>query len=427
MRHLAFSILFIAFLFQLASCRPKYQKNSNKDVTIPFLIHILNKSHVLDYNDIDTSKKITNPQAFEIGIDTLSNSYSEEFYYVSSEKLLKSKPPGLDILIYFKVYYGGEQIDKILVVKKASKILTKVILAASGEQESVGNFTDDNTFILSTIISETIGDTQYSQIDSIDSTITSYKYDNDLNFKEVAKKNFKYNKRKGNPELDGKEFEVFGKPFIINGLKVQMRYFVRYDIYDEETDAPYELSKKITVTILEKELLDLERKKSLMKERDDYSVDVDFLDDIQKDETKGDKFDVNFDGFEDFYISCKMCGCANCDFSYIYLYNPKERTFKESKYLSGNSELQIDTVKRTVTSLFRATSQHLSYRIEKYNRAGSMEYVETFSMEPVVNKKGEQTKFQYRKERNNKVVKSKVEFFPSEKFLEFDSWMEKFN
>ena len=422
MKHILLYIYCNVILFSIASCQTKSQRRLNPETAKPIRIEIINKSHRLNFSDIDTSKKLTTAQTFQIGIDTLNRAFSQEFYYASDEKLLKTNPVGLDILIYYKVYYGEEQRDKILVVKKANKIVSNIILAASGENESIGTFTNGNIFTLTTITKENIRDSQYSQIDSVDSTQTFYKYDDNLIFKEVDKKSFKYYTRKGNSELDGKEFKVYGKPFSLNGLRVRMKYLVSYYINQEPADR-YKHSKEIKIGILEKELFDLERNISLMKVTDEQYDDIDYLENILQSSTQYNDFDVNFDGFEDFTIDCKVCGCANCNFTYVYLFDPKEKKFKESKYLSNNVMLELDTVNRTVTCLFRGDARNLFYRLEKYRKNGTMEYAETYSMETLKNKKGEEIKYKfiYNKRIKNKVVKSKTEYSDFER-EDFPKW-----
>ncbi len=408
MKHILIYIYFNVILLSIASCQTNSQKRLNPEIEKSINIEILNKSHRLNFSDIDTSKKLTTAQAFQIGIDTLSRGFHKEFYYASDEKLLKTNPVELNINIYYKVYYGGEQIDKILVVKKANKIASKIILAASGENESIGKFTNGNTFTLTTITKENIRDTQYSQVDSVDSTQTFYKYNANLIFKEVDKKSFKYYTIKGNTELDGKDIKVYGKPFLLNGLRVRMQYLLTYKI-DDVLDDHYKHSNKIYVLILEKELFDLERNISLIKATDEHYDDIDYLEELLE-KTPNNDFDVNFDGFQDFSIYCKVCGCASCDFTTVYLFDPKEKNFKESAHLSNSSMLNLDTENRTVTGMFRNDSRHYSFWHEKYRKNGTLEYTEYYSKGTLKNKEGEEIKdeYIYKKRINNKVVKSKT-------------------
>ena len=87
----------------------------------------------------------------------------------------------------------------MLTYNESDKLVGKSIVAGSGADggwgyDAYGKFDKDSTYYFTHVESETIRDDSLGWEAEVDSLLVRFSVDKNLNFKELSKKKFKYNK-----------------------------------------------------------------------------------------------------------------------------------------------------------------------------------------------------------------------------------------
>ena len=90
--------------------------------------------------------------------------------------------------------------------------------------------------------------------------------------------------------------------------------------------------------------------------------------------------DINFDGYKDFINPNQEASGAGGEFFNVYLFNPAKHVFEFSNELS-NSDLEIDSTNRTLTSFWKAGVSLSVTSVTHFDKKGKVEFKENIKKE----------------------------------------------
>lgn len=326
-------LLFITFLF--FACNNKKAENSEvvlqDSTSLPENAEHIKDPHPKTLFDLINNKKETAhnlPKDFDF-----TNNYSEkeiralnldpekisanEYYFLSEQKFLKKDIEGLSFQIYYKHSYGN-QLEKILRVQRTDTVFD-IILSGKYNNGSDGStlstqFINDKTFRESLANIKTVKDEPHILAYTIDSLITIYNYDKQLNF--IKNRNYElnfYKEIKENPET-GKQDTLFEK--IVSLGKIQNTEFLSGVSY-----AQYNKNFPETITIYSKN----KNKKTRLETIETWGA---YIDDMEL-------FSMNNNHF----IYIRMSETSGNSYSYFYAIDTKKMILSEVEQNYGNSKL----------------------------------------------------------------------------------------
>ncbi|WP_179354736.1 XAC2610-related protein [Winogradskyella vidalii] len=304
------------------------------------------------------SKRFTEKEISVLNLDTTKIDLSE-YYFLTNQKFLKKPIDSILFFIYFKHQYG-DQLEKVLRVKKQNSNFDLVLAMEGGDSFSNSistEFINDSTFIstythkVGDIISSKNNGKESTYEYYCDSIISKYRYDKSLDLKVLRIDTLQFSKQTfyRDNKILWSNLKAYSKPFNFQGKEYVWEYFI----------PNYDKSKGISYS---QNLLENSSKKVILNGQtggENYTETINNLYEINN--LNAETKDINLDEFKDisFYNSVKS-GTAG-EFTDVYLFNSKEDIFEYSEIFSGyNVEYESD--KNRISSMAKSGAKEYYFR-----------------------------------------------------------------
>ncbi len=197
------------------------------------------------------------------------------------------------------------------------------------------------------------------------------------------------------PETDDQNIDVandtvrlVGNPTKINGIKCYWKLTKVLNNREEIGESTMEL-------------FDSNTQRRLLADKDFYPNFI-TINDLNSKNAENLK-DANFDGKVDYVIYNRTGSGQGGTVYNVYLFNPNKKAYEISEISGG--ELEIDSVKKTVTTYWHAGIGWRQQTIHQFGNRGKLKYTEVFTTELIEEDSIKET---YKKLINGKVVKLNV-------------------
>lgn len=301
--------------------------------------------------------------------------------YLTSMNFLEKAIDSIDFKVYYKISYGSE-LEKLVRIKREDTVfdLSLAFTGGDGGQSWLGDtqFLNDSIFQKINVFTETAIDNTHLMAYNIDSIITKYQYDSNLNFREIKKDSFRVYKEfpTYHKNLKDSIFKTWSDIFKVNGIDCRWEYEVKY------TDETNENSKALLVNLVSQKLHEW-RTKDLMLELDLSKFayippkNISKLEYNKYPNSSIDKIkDVNSDGFTDIQFVTERAG-AGANIAYAtYLFNKTDKMFEYSDVFSDYN-IEYDSIKNRTSSFMKSGFGNYYYQFKNLNEnRKDVEFVE---------------------------------------------------
>lgn len=303
------------------------------------------------------------------------------------------------------IYYrqtNGDVTEKIVFINNNGKKSERVLaMRASDPIDRISTeFVNDSIFRETNVSQETAENLQNFMAYEIDSIITDYRYDRNLNFTEIGKKpmHYRIERISENNTLVAEKRIDRSEPFVVNGLKVRWKKSATFTYYDKRKtkfpDINYTLTDESRNEILQ----------AAQPSMPWYNAGY-FL--------GSENFvDINLDGYADFKIYDPNASGSAGSFENVYLYSPKTKKFEFSEMFSGY-DISIDTKSRTISSFGKSGGFNFAITETHLDKNSKILYVEEYR----ASENHEKLTLTYIKRKGKKILVEKTETHPLEKFV----------
>nr|WP_299338171.1 DUF1573 domain-containing protein [Allomuricauda sp.] len=217
---------------------------------------ILEKKHISDSlpkKHFDFSKRFTKKEVVALNLDTTQIGLNE-YYFLTDEKFLKEHMDSVSFLMYYRHTYG-DQLEKIVRVKRKDTIFDVALAVIGGDGQDTyatsAEFINDSIFKTTNTKETTVADNANLMAYRIESIVTKYRYNQQLDLREFSKDTFNYRTEITTNQFTGKRevvSETIRKLGTVNKTKLfygfhnsSSSYTDRISLYKKQGDGLIQL------------------------------------------------------------------------------------------------------------------------------------------------------------------------------------------